>query len=74
MKNLDKKDAVSPSTATICSADAPDKDAERKTPSDRLSRHLQNCWVCATHQELCVKGKKLQKPSFQIKQSAERWR
>ncbi len=30
MKNLDKKVAVSPSTATICSADASGEDAERE--------------------------------------------
>lgn len=35
MKNLDKKDAVSPSTAMICSTDAPGKNAERITPEQR---------------------------------------
>ncbi len=33
MKKLDKKIAVSPSTATICSADGHQENAERKTPA-----------------------------------------
>ena len=41
MTSLDKKAAVSSSTATICSADGVDRNAERRTPDQRADAIIQ---------------------------------
>ena len=57
MKNLDKKVAVSPSTATICSADAPDGNAERETPEKLALLFLEQLDKGGSPQEFELKKK-----------------